>query len=90
LQQCVIAAFDSRQPLRQRERRGRGVQAVAPLGIVAPVARAHRGEIGEHDRRRACDRHRERFEARSDLVFSAHDAGLQAALGFGLSHSGFA
>ena len=50
-QQRVGAAFQRRDALFQREGRRRAVQPVGVARLVAPSAVAHRGRVGEDDRR---------------------------------------
>lgn len=88
LQQRVRAALDLGEPLRERERGRRRVQPVAPLVVVVPDERAHRREIGEHDRRRARDRRHERTEAVRNDIVGLNDTGLEGALRIGCSHVG--
>ena len=62
-EQRLHAAFERGDPLLERERRRRSVQAVGVARLLAPVARAHRGDVGEDDRRRLVDPRLHRDEA---------------------------
>ncbi len=86
LQQRVRAALDHGQLACQFERGGRGVQAVAPLVVLAPVERAHRRQIGEHHGRGARHRRDERGPAGGQFAFGLDDAGLEGARRRGIGH----
>ncbi|MNR13450.1 hypothetical protein D3C85_1298570 [compost metagenome] len=87
-QQGMPAPFDLGKLLAQRLAGGRGVQAVAPVGLRGVAIGAQFVQIAEDHGRAAIGRRGKRVEARRDVEFGLDSQRLEVAGGVGLGTVG--